>query len=92
MKKYIKLGALILLFGTVTASFHGCKKKDLPVVVESVNEKVSVGQLKVYLGELITIDTSKIKYNEENEKFSVYGIEQIGREELIAMYIKKNNK
>lgn len=82
MKKNIKIILCVVFLCTT----FGCAKQNLEILNAVTPEKVTVETLKSYMAKLINVKISNINYDEATEQFSIFGINQINRQELTASY------
>jgi len=87
-----------IVVALLTPTVISCKKSEetsLPIDRKNETEsslKVDVVTLKGYMSKLINVKVSDINYDEKTEQFSIFGIDQISRQELIESYKQSKNK
>ncbi|NTE04733.1 hypothetical protein G6M26_10795 [Agrobacterium tumefaciens] len=92
LRKLIEAKKLMLATLICLTILEGCKKSEAPIATVSKNDDISLSQLKAFLGTTIEIDLKEIKYNENTEQFSVFGVEQINKTDLTKLYLQSYSK
>lgn len=90
MKKTLKEMIQVILFTTsLMVVAMGCKKDKIEPqkeVISAPKQKTEIETLAVYFAKLINVNPVDIQYNKETEQFSLWGVDQVKKDQLIRMY------
>lgn len=89
MKKTLKKMAQVTLLTTSLMTVAiGCKKDKIEPqkeVISTLKQATEIETLTVFFAKLINVQPSDIQYNKETEQFSLWGVDQVKRDQLIRM-------
>ncbi len=92
MVKKVKTFARITLGVALIAIFVSCKKDfEVSVASDTSIQQPTILDLKNYMAILINADADDIKYNERTESFSLFGVDQISKQQLTEFYNNAKN-
>jgi hypothetical protein len=83
-----KMHQIALLAIPLMMSLSSCKKDEVePQAVTTVApQKTEIETLTVYFAKLINVKPTDIQYNDTTEQFSLWGVEQLTKDQLTRMY------
>ncbi|NQX42530.1 hypothetical protein SAMN05421820_112232 [Pedobacter steynii] len=90
MKKTLKEMVQVTLLATsLMAVAIGCKKEKIEPekeVLSAPEKETEVETLTIFFAKLINVQPSDIQYNKETEQFSLWGVDQVKKDELMKMH------
>lgn len=89
MKKTLKEMVQVTLLTALTMAVAiGCKKDKIEPekeVISTLKQQTEIGILTVFFAKLVNVKPTDIQYNKETEQFSLWGVDQVKKDELIRI-------
>lgn len=90
MKKTLKkMVQATLLTTSLMAVAIGCKKDKIEPqkeVISTPKQGTEIETLTIFFAKLINVQPADIQYNKETEQFSLWGVDQVKKDQLIRIH------